>query len=590
MMADEARLWLSGGRTIMDRVTESLLTEFSEEHQIAALPEDKRFEHFAASVTVQRHYAETFDSDDIVTGAGSDTGLDAIAIIVNGALVSDIETFEDHAEMFGNLDVVFVFVQAERSPNFDSAKIGVFGYGVSDFFSETPKLVRNAKVIEAASIMTEIYKRSSKFKGRNPACRLYYVTTGKWQNDAVLEARRKTVVEDIEATGLFRDVEFEPIDANRLQRLYQQSKNAVSKEFIFANKTLIPDVPGVKEAYLGFLPVTEFVKLIKDETGEIISGLFYDNVRDWLDSNPVNDEIRSTLESDSRARFVLMNNGITIIARVLQTTGNKFLIEDFSIVNGCQTSHVIFSEKNLDETVMVPIRLIGTQDEQIINDIIKATNSQTAVKPEQFYALQEFSKSLELYCQTFPVQHKLYYERRTRQYHRLPIEKTRIVTPANMIKAYGAMFLEEPHRTTKNYASLQALVGTRIFAQGQRMEPYYTAAYALYKLEYSFRNGKIESKYKAARFHILLVARYLANPSRPPRDNANEMEKFCKSINDILWDPIASELLIAKAASIIAKVSLGKFDRDNFRTEAFTKSVVGEATAAAQGLAEKILL
>src|ERR1044072_8242748 len=140
---------------------------------------------------------------------------------------------------------------------------------------------------------------------------------------------------------------------------------------------------------------------------------------------------------------------------------------------------------------MVPIRLIGTQDEDIINDIVRATNRQTEVKAEQFYALQEFSKALELFCQAFPDLNKLYYERRTRQYHRLPIEKTRIVTPANIIKAYAAMFLNEPHRTTRNYSALKAKVGTEIFVQGHRMEPYYTAAFAAYKLEFLFRSGKL---------------------------------------------------------------------------------------------------
>jgi len=58
------------------------------------------------------------------------------------------------------LDVTFVFVQAERSSNFDSAKIGTFGFGVLDFFRETPSLKRNEKIAEAAAIMAAIYRRS----------------------------------------------------------------------------------------------------------------------------------------------------------------------------------------------------------------------------------------------------------------------------------------------------------------------------------------------------------------------------------------------------------------------------------------------
>jgi len=58
----------------MDRISESLLAEFSAEHGIAHLLEEKRFEHFASYITVRRQYAETFDTEDIVTGAGGDTG------------------------------------------------------------------------------------------------------------------------------------------------------------------------------------------------------------------------------------------------------------------------------------------------------------------------------------------------------------------------------------------------------------------------------------------------------------------------------------------------------------------------------------
>lgn len=559
----------------MDRVTESLLDEFSKERDLIALPEDKRFEHFAAFATVRRQYSQTFDTDDIVTGSGGDTAIDGIAILVNGALVTDLEALEEQADIVGSLDVTFVFVQAERSPNFEAATIGSFSYGVVDFFKETPSLKRNSKIMAASEIQTAIYhKHSSKFRG-NPVCRLYYVTTGKWVGDHTLEARRMSAVSDLKATSMFRDVEFLPIDANELQKLYRQTKNAITREFLFLNKATVPDVPGVKEAYLGFLPVSTYLELIKDESGEIISGLFDDNVRDWLDFNPVNDEIKATLDSEARARFVLMNNGITIIARKLQPTGNKILIEDFSIVNGCQTSHVLFEARDsIDDSVMVPVRLIGTQNEDVINAIIRATNRQTEIKEEQFYALYEFSKELELFFKAFPDAHKLYYERRTQQYDRLSIEKTRVVTPANMIKAFAAMFLDEPHRTTRNYAALKAKVGSDIYAKGHRMEPYYTAALALYKLEYLFRSGKLEPKYKPARFHILLAARILGNHGALPRLTANAMQKYCEKIIRQLWETSSADDLINRAAGVVDEVAAGNFHRDAIRTEGFTEKVI----------------
>jgi hypothetical protein len=67
----------------MDRITKALLDEFSASFELTDLSESVRFEHFAAYLTVRRHYSETsFNTDELVTGSGGDTGIDAIAIIV----------------------------------------------------------------------------------------------------------------------------------------------------------------------------------------------------------------------------------------------------------------------------------------------------------------------------------------------------------------------------------------------------------------------------------------------------------------------------------------------------------------------------
>ena len=586
---ESLRLYLSGGRTIMDRITESLLAEFSTEHGITNLSEAKRFEHFASFVTVKKHQSEHFDTEEIVCGDGSeqdakggDTGIDGIAIVVNGSLVTDVESLDEYTSKGNNLEVLFIFVQAERTSGFDASKIGTFGFGVVDFFRETPSLNRSAQISSAAEIATAIYALAAKFNRGNPACRLYYVTTGKWTDDQLLTTRLRAVESDLIATGLFSDVSFTAIGADGLHQLYRQTKNAVSKTFNFPNRTVVPEVPGVSQAFLGFLPALDFTKLIEDDNGDIIRGLFYDNVRDWQEYNEVNAEIRETLKSASKDMFVLMNNGITIISRTIQPTGNRFYISDYQIVNGCQTSHVLFDNKSLlTDRVMVPVRLIGTQDENVIHSVIKATNRQTEVKEEQFFALEEFPKHLELYFQSFQEQEKkLYYERRSCQYDRLRIEKARIITPPNLVRSFAAMFLNEPHRTTRNYRGLRARIGSSIFGKGHKSEPYYCSAFALYKLESLFRSKKLEPKFKPARFHILLAARMLAKGIEPPNIQSNEMERYCKSLMDVLWDPKSAEELIIRAASIIEQVAAGNFQRDNIRTEPFTRKVVDHCQAA----------
>src|SRR5664280_3886813 len=97
-----------------------------------------------------------------------------------------------------------------------------------------------------------------------------------------------------------------------------------------------------------------------------------------------------TCESGANDRFVLMNNGVTMITRGLRTTGDRFFVQDFQIVNGCQTTHVLHGLwDKLPDTVRVPFRLIHTQDENVIESVIRATNRQTEVKDDMFFAMKD---------------------------------------------------------------------------------------------------------------------------------------------------------------------------------------------------------
>lgn len=514
----------------MDRVTEAFLNDFATEHELEELPQEQQFERFAAFVTVRRHYnGEAFSTDDIHTSGGGDTGIDALAILVNGSIVTDVEALEEHADISGHFDVTFVFVQADRGSSFDGKKVSDFGFGVKDFFDPHPKLSRNLLIKNAAEIMEALYKAGTKFRPGNPACKLYYVTTGTWMSEGDLEARRQAVENDLRSLKIFRDVEFSCLGSERLQQLYRQTKNAVMKEFTFSAKTLLPEIAGVSEAYIGFIPLSEFLSIVSDDDGELLGSIFFENVRDWQDyTAPVNAEIKETVTSNYKDRFVLMNNGITMITRTLRNLRrDRCQIEDFQIVNGCQTTHVLFDQRETaNDTLQIPLRLIATQDDNVIKAIIRGTNRQTKVEDDQFFALTDFGEQLEDYFQTYDEPHRLYYERRSGQYSRLAIQATRVVTHRNLVRAVASMFLEEPDRTQRRYQTLRDVIGKKIFAKGQCLDPYYVAAYALYRLDVNFRTQRINPRLKPARFHILLAMRYLANSDALPRMNAHDMQKL----------------------------------------------------------------
>jgi hypothetical protein len=269
-----------------------------------------------------------------------------------------------------------------------------------------------------------------------------------------------------------------------------------------------------------------------------------------------------------------MNNGVTIIAKGLKQAGSSFTIEDFQIVNGCQTSNVIFGQRDvLDESVAIPLRLIATKDDEVIESIVLATNRQTELKPEQLYALTDFSKSLEKYFVSFPDNARLYYERRDGQYDRSSIEKGRIVTPPNLIKAFAAMFREEPHIAAKNYKTLRDQVGETIFNRNDKLAPYYVAAFAAYKLELQYRSQKITADYKSARYHILLALKLLLDSKPLPPLNSKQIEERCNDMMKVLWDAEKTDEFFQKAVRVIDKVSNNDLSRDNIRTITTTQQI-----------------
>jgi hypothetical protein len=579
----------------MDRITKSFLTEFAEQHELTNLPESEQFERFAAYIATRRHYnGETFDTDDIHTGGGGDLGIDAAAILVNGALVRDVETLEDHGDVSGHFDATFVFVQADRGASFEGKKVSDFGFGVKDFFEPAPKLARNEKISATIEIMEALYQQGAKFRPGNPVCRLYYVTTGIWNGEGDLEARRRAVETDLRNMQIFRDIEFYCLGAEQLQQAYRNTKNAVVREFAFPGKSLLPDIAGVGEAYIGFVSLPEFLKLVEDDSGDILGSVFLENVRDWQEYRaPVNDEIRETIVSDHADRFVVMNNGITMIARNLRTLrGNQLQVEDFQIVNGCQTTNVLFDQKDVaKENISIPLRLIVTDDESVIKSIIRGTNRQTRVEEDQFFALTDFAEQLEDYFETFPEDVRVYYERRSGQYSRRAIHNTRIVPHRTLVKLVASMFLDIPHQAARRYSSLRDMVGKDIFAKGHKLEPYYVSAFGAYKLDVGFRTGRIDSKLKAARFHILLAMRYLSNADPMPQKNARDMEAYCKKIMNTLWDPGKADALCASAVQLIEQVAdesfkrteEGGFHRDDIRTQTFTDKVVSRCIELTNG-------
>jgi hypothetical protein len=150
------------------------------------------------------------------------------------------------------------------------------------------------------------------------------------------------------------------------------------------------------------------------------------------------------------------------------------------------------------------------------------------------------------------------------------IEKVRIIDLRTMVRAFASMFLGLPHRTTRNFKVLLKSVGTDIFGPAHRLEPYYVAAYAYYRLEFLFRNQALPAELKPARYHMLLAFRMLVNPAPLPQMSSNEMTRYCSTLMEALWDDDRCKAVFEQAAGLVREVAAGNLHRDNIRTEPFT--------------------
>ena len=514
----------------MDRIVQSYMESFLVSQQIVERDQSKQFELFASYCAVEQHYSDIYSLSDIITAEGGDCGIDALAIIINGTMITSEEEIDDLIELNKKLsEISFVFIQAKTSSNFNYGDMGTFGAGVKDFFSDRPQMVRNASIQEKSKIVEYLFTKATYIK-KKPICYLYYITTGRWTDDKNCIGRMDIVKNDLMELNIFEEVKYIPVGADLLQKLYRKTIDVIETEINFENKVLLPDIQNVTQSYLGFIDYKEFLKLITGDNGDIRRSVFYDNVRDYQGINSVNREITETVTSDPN-KFVLFNNGVTVICKKLSSIRTRFTLTDYQIVNGCQTSHVLFNNRGIiTDGLQIPIKLIETEDEETVNQIIKATNRQTQISDEQFIALNDFHRKLEAFYNTYTGSNRLYYERRSKQYsYRTDIEKVRIVSIAMLIKSVASMFYDKPHLASRYYGKLLSFIDG-IFSNDHQLLPYYTCAYTLYRLDYLFRSKSIPAQYRKFKYYILMMLKYSLTDEKIPEMNAHKMERLCETI------------------------------------------------------------
>ena len=271
-----------------------------------------------------------------------------------------------------------------------------------------------------------------------------------------------------------------------LQTIWELRETAQQPDVSLAiSGNFVDPTPGIRVGTIPLTTLYSFLAGYRDKTGNL-DQLYEKNVRQFLGSRrKVNKGIEETLKN-SPELFGLYNNGITIVVSnyTINPDGSCVLFDPY-VVNGCQTTRTIWEvlrqrldaggtgrseevdkwRKRADQGVVVAKIVKG--DSTQTNDITRFTNSQNAVREQDFIALRDDFRAwasaianrygifLEIQRGGWEAQ-KAYQKSNpsTRQF-------TKYVNANDLLKVYAAGWLREPG--TANGARRTFHPGGRLF-------------------------------------------------------------------------------------------------------------------------------
>ena len=440
----------------MDNIILSgMLKDFVQRHELSDEAIDSQFEKFANYCLLKTDHYDSFEFDKV--GTGDCLGIDGVAVTIGDVIVDEL----DDAQLFtkAQFEAKFFFSQAKTSSKFDLGDFLKFITTVRVFFGTDITAVPK-ELHKAFAIKQHIYERAAKLR-KLPTAELSYVYAGRFELAGTqIEKQIEGEIQSIRSIPyLFSDVTWHVHDGDSIARLYRETKNDVQKDILFQRHVALPAIRGAAAAYLGVVGCKAYVRMIQKENGEINKGLFFENVRDFLGSaNPVNEEIARTIHNnEERDRFAILNNGVTLVAKKVTPSGDRFELSQFQVVNGCQTSHVLFNNRDtLTDDMYITVKLIETSDVDLSGKLIATTNSQSQVTKEAFATIRPYHRSLEDFFNAMrSTGYGYFYERRPHQYDDQDnIQQYLIVSAPALIKSFVSVVAEEPHKVHYYYGRL----------------------------------------------------------------------------------------------------------------------------------------
>ncbi|STY62130.1 AIPR family protein [Mannheimia haemolytica] len=561
--------------TMKNEIVENNLAKFASSFGYEKKKQDEQFELFCNYIALDGHILNE-ELDVSTTGGGADLGLDGLVIIANNKIITDLVEVDELNKSI-DIDVRLYFIQAKRG-KLELDELRTFYSGVVDFlnlgqYQEEGKdleKIANENIRDKYNIL-EALRNTKKIKS-SIKYYLYYFYAGYSDKTESVDIEKDKVIKEIielnigspTASNIFVKI----CNGDELIKMYKSIFNTIEKTIKPEDKIILTGNIGniINKSMLMSVSFNEFLKLIRDENDLLIYSVFEDNVRDFQSKSELNKSIKDSLNKDTnegdkgdidnKKFFGILNNGITIIADKVTEDGKNITLKNYQIVNGCQTSNILFESRNVKgiEDVFVTIKLLETDNEILKNTVIRSTNSQTEIKAEQLISLSDYSRKLEDYYLALAKSNSipLYYERRSNQYRLNPdIKQINIITMASQIKGFTACILGKPEELSGSYKKMLEEF-KKSLEKNNKESVYYLSALIYYRMQSYFRNNSIDSKNRKVQYYIMLaVSLLLIGKAEISKLNSNKIDVVCKKSIKYLCDDIKSLDLFKKALNII---------------------------------------
>lgn len=353
--------------------------------------------------------AYAIDDDDLeagITDGAGDGGVDGYYFLVNNR---QLVTADTNIDPKAASSVRLLFFQVKHSGGIKPTEIEKWLETTNDFFdlSVDPNTAFGTRYNKAIKTAMRVWREQYlKMSGNFPEVLIdfYYITGDDAVPDAYALDSCNRVKERVEKS-LKSKCTVHTVGAQELWAQVQKRPKS-SRPIKWAEQPM-----STKDGYVGLVKLPDFRGFLEDDDGSLAERIFESNVRGFVQDSGVNDDIAASLRNPvDEPNFWLLNNGVTIIAAKAAPAHLMLTVEDPQIVNGLQTSRVIFDNisKDAKDDRTVLVRVIETTDQKQQDRIIKATNSQNKMQAASLRMTDQIHRDIE---QMFKGE-GLFYDRR----------------------------------------------------------------------------------------------------------------------------------------------------------------------------------